>query len=154
MECVLQNPIPKILLADDDADERYFFEIALKELPTATNLKTVPDGVGLMEYLSRNSDNLPDVLFLDIMMPRKNGIECLTEIMRNEKLKQIPVIMYSNSVGDDYIIKCYQYGATYFLQKGIYSELTESIDKLLAILGRTPNQASKDRFKFSLQGEC
>ena len=153
MEHVLQNQIPNILLADDDADERYFFEIALKKLPIVTNLKTVPDGARLMEYLSQNSDNLPDVLFLDIFMPRKNGIECLTEIMRNEKLKQIPVIMYSNSVGDNYIIKCYQYGAFYFLQKGNYSELTESISKLLAILAKTPNQASKDRFKFSLQEE-
>ena len=153
MEHVLQNQIPNILLADDDADERYFFEIGLKELPIVTNLKTVPDGMRLMEYLSQNSDNLPDVLFLDIIMPRKNGIECLTEIMSNEKLKRIPVIMYSNSVGDDYVIKCYQYGATYFLKKGNYSELTESIDKLLAILGKSPNQASVDKFKFSLQEE-
>ena len=151
MEHVLKSPILNILLADDDADERYFFEIALKELQIATKLKTVPDGERLMEYLSQNPDNLPDVLFLDIIMPRKNGMECLTEIMSNEKLKPIPVIMYSNSVGDDYIIKCYQYGATYFLQKGNYSELTESIDKLLAILGKSTNQASADKFKFSLQ---
>src|ERR1035438_9176072 len=108
MEHVLKSPILNILLADDDADERYFFEIVLKELPIATNLKTVPDGERLMEYLSQNLDNLPDVLFLDIIMPRKNGIECLTEIMSNEKLKRIPVIMYSNSVGDDYITKCYR----------------------------------------------
>ena len=153
MEHVLKHPIPHILLADDDADERYFFEIALKELPIATHLKTVPDGKRLMEYISQNSNNLPDVLFLDIIMPRKNGIECLTEIMHNEKLKRIPVIMYSDSVGNDYIIKCYQYGASYFLQKGNYSELAESIGKLLAILGKVPNQTSKDKFKFSLQEE-
>ena len=154
MEHVLKNQTPHILLADDDADERYFFESALKDLPITTNLKTVPDGGRLMEYLSQNSDHLPDVLFLDIAMPRKNGIECLAEIMSNEKLKQIPVVMYSNALGDDHIIKCYQYGATYFLPKGNYSELADSIGMLLAILGETSKQASKDRFKFSLQEAC
>ena len=117
--CDQRSPI-NILLAEDDADEQYFFEISLKELSIVTNLKTVSDGVKLIEYLSQNLDNLPQVLFLDIIMPRKNGIECLTEIMNNEKLKRIPVIMYSNSVTDEYIIKSYNYGALYFLQKGNY----------------------------------
>ena len=155
MEHVLQNPIPNILLADDDEDERYFFEAALKDLPIVTNLVSVTDGVRLMEYLAKNTDNLPDVLFLDIIMPRKTGMECLKEIMSNEKLKGIPVIMYSNSVGQDYVIDCYKYGANYFLQKGNYAELTESIGKLLGIsLGKVPDLVPKEKFKFSLREAC
>ena len=128
-----------IVLADDDIDEQYFFEAAIKQLPVATNLKIVPDGERLMEYLTRNSGNHPDVLFLDIMKPRKNGIECLKEIKCSEDLKEIPIVMYSSSVAEDYIMKTYEYGASYFLQKGNYSELTESIGRLLAFLGKTPN---------------
>ena len=68
-----QNAPISILLADDDADDRFFFGKALKELPISTELTTVEDGEKLMSYLLKNSEKLPDVLFLDLNMPRKNG---------------------------------------------------------------------------------
>ena len=97
-----QNIPLNILLADDDADDRYFFERALQDLPITTNLKTVPDGARLMEYLYKNTDHLPDVLFLDNNMPRKNGSECLAEIKNNAQLKGIPIVMCSTSLGNDF----------------------------------------------------
>lgn len=151
MRGTAQDPMVNILLADDDDDERYFFETALRKLPTIKNLTTVSDGEQLMKYLSQKEDGLPDILFLDIMMPRKNGIECLKEIKSNEKLNRIPVVMYSNSVGDDYVSICYKCGASYFLQKGIYAELPDSIEKLLSILAKIPAPVTKEKFKFSLQ---
>src|ERR1035437_3557922 len=90
-----------ILFADDDADDRFFFDKALKELPIPTHFTTVNDGVQLMNYLSENSENLPDVLFLDLSMPNKNGLECLVEIRQNEKLKDLTVIMFSTSYPRD-----------------------------------------------------
>ena len=72
-----------ILLADDDADDCFFFEKALREIPMATQLTTVNDGERLMDHLSKNMEQLPDVLFLDLNMPRKSGFECLTEITEN-----------------------------------------------------------------------
>jgi CheY-like chemotaxis protein len=84
-----------ILLADDDTDNCFFFDKALKEIPIATHLTTVYDGEQLMNYLFKNSDHLPDVLFLDLNMPRKTGFECLVEIKENEKLKDLPVIIFS-----------------------------------------------------------
>ena len=84
------------------------------------------------------------------MMPLKTGIECLREIKRNASFSAIPVIMYSNSVGDEYIAKCYKSGADYFFRKGIYPELTESISKLLANLGENAQQTSEERFVFRL----
>lgn len=86
-----------ILLADDDQDDRSFFDKALKELPIATHLTTVNDGEQLMNYLSENAGQLPGILFLDINMPCKNGIECLSEIKQNEKLKNLPVVIFSTS---------------------------------------------------------
>ena len=86
-----------ILLADDDIDDRSFFDKALKEIPVASQLKTFNNGEELMEYLVENSGQLPDVLFLDLSMPRKTGFECLAEIKENEKLKALSVIMFTTS---------------------------------------------------------
>ena len=80
-----------ILLADDDIDDRFFFSKALKEIPISTNLTTVHDGEELMHYLEKNSKSLPNILFLDLSMPRKTGFECLYEIKDNEKFKDIPI---------------------------------------------------------------
>ena len=89
----------KILLADDDTDDRSFFEKAIKQIPIATSLTTFNDGEQLMNYFSSNPEKLHDVLFLDLSMPRKTGFECLSEIMENEKLKNIPVIVFTTSLG-------------------------------------------------------
>lgn len=86
-----------ILLADDDIDDRFFFDKALKEIPIATELVTVYNGEQLMVYLGENSENLPDLLFLDLSMPRKTGFECLSEIKENYRFKDIPVVMFTTS---------------------------------------------------------
>ena len=91
-----------ILLADDDTDDCIFFAKALEALPIfTTRLTSVHDGEELMNYLSENSENLPDVLFLDLSMPRKTGFECLSEIKQNEKLKNLPVFVVSTSYPRD-----------------------------------------------------
>ena len=97
MKDMLQNTPLNILLADDDMDDRFFFDNALKEIPIATTLKTVSNGEQLMEWLFEKVTDLPDVLFLDLSMPRKTGFECLAEIKENEKLKALPVIMFTTS---------------------------------------------------------
>ena len=84
-----------ILLADDDKDDCVFFKKIVEQFPLATHLTMVYDGKQLMDYLVENSENLPDVLFLDLSMPEKTGFECLAEIKENEKLKNIPVVMLS-----------------------------------------------------------
>jgi CheY-like chemotaxis protein len=97
-----QKPPLNILLADDDADDRTFFENALKELPIDTRLATVNDGEQLMDYFSKNLEQLPDVLFLDLSMPRKGGFECLTEMKDDSNLKDIPIVMFSTSYTQDF----------------------------------------------------
>jgi CheY-like chemotaxis protein len=87
----------QILLADDDIDDRFFFDKALQEIPIETALVTVYNGEQLMNYLGENTENLPDLLFLDLSMPRKTGFECLSEIKENIKLKDLPVVMFTTS---------------------------------------------------------
>src|ERR1035437_5782764 len=86
-----------ILLADDDKDDRSFFKKALKEVAISTHLTTVNDGEQLMKYLADNSEQLPNILFLDLNMPRKNGLESLVEIAENETLKDLSIIIFSTS---------------------------------------------------------
>ncbi len=140
--------ILNVVLADDDPDEQYFFETAVKQLPMAIKLEEVTDGVRLLELLLDARFSLPDIIFLDIMMPRKNGIECLREIKCNDILKDIPVIMYSNSVSTNYIVAAYECGALHFLQKGNYDELPASIGQLLSLAIKKPGQVTIQNFMF------
>ncbi len=127
-----------ILLADDDTDDCFFFEKALSEIPISTQLTMVNNGERLMDYLSKNIEQLPDVLFLDLNMPRKSGFECLTEIMENSKLKDLPVIMFSTSYTMDpnyeqsMIDVLYKLGAQDYIRKpGDFSKLKELIHQSL-----------------------
>lgn len=97
-----EQPPLQILLADDDLDDRFFFEKALGEIPIPTNLTIVNDGESLMKYLAAHSMELPDLLFLDLSMPRKNGFECLIEIRDDQKLKDLHVVVFSTSFPRDH----------------------------------------------------
>ncbi len=112
-----------ILLADDDIDDCIFFKQALDELLLPVNFTAVHDGEQLMQHLTNEIDKLPHVLFLDLNMPRKNGFECLSEIKLNEKLKQLPVIMFSTSFEQGVVDQLYLNGAQYFIRKP--SEFTQ-----------------------------
>ena len=106
-----------ILLADDDADDCTFFKAAIEELLPSTNLKIVNDGEQLMDCLSEKEVQIPDVLFLDINMPRKNGLECLSEIKQNKNLKDIPVVMFSTSNSWDTINMHFKSGVNVYVYK-------------------------------------
>ena len=130
-----------ILLADDDTDDCFFFEKALREISIPTQLTTVNDGERLMDYLSKNSEQLPDVLFLDLNMPRKSGFECLTEIVENIQLKEIPVVMFSTSYTLDpnyeqsMIDVLFKMGAQDYIRKpGDFAKLKELIQQSLTKL--------------------
>lgn len=128
-----QTPL-NILLADDDADDRTFFTHALKEIPIDTVLTTVNDGEELMDYFSKNPDSLPEVLFLDLSMPRKGGFECLTEMKDHILLKDVPVVMFSTSYTQDFnyekgmIAVLYKLGVQDYIRKpATVAELKELI---------------------------
>jgi CheY-like chemotaxis protein len=106
-----------ILLADDDIDDCIFFKKALEELTLPTDLVTVHDGEQLMRLLLHETTELPDILFLDLNMPRKNGLECLLEIKLNEKLKKLPVIIFSTSFEQEVVNGLFKHGAQYFIRK-------------------------------------
>jgi CheY-like chemotaxis protein len=106
----------QILLADDDKDDCLLFKDALDELPISVELTTVHSGEQLMRLFGKMQE-LPDMLFLDLNMPRKNGFECLTEIKENGKLKELPVIIFSTSFDQDIVNLLYTNGAHYCIRK-------------------------------------
>jgi CheY-like chemotaxis protein len=138
-----------ILLADDDIDDCNFFKHALEELPISAHFATVHDGEQLMHYLSEHSEQLPHVLFLDINMPRKSGLECLSEIKRNPKLKDIPVVMFSTSNSLDTINMLFKSGSHVYIHKpSEFAQLKQVIHHALPIAAE--KTFSKNPLKYIL----
>ncbi|MCD6017495.1 MAG: response regulator receiver protein [Bacteroidetes bacterium] len=140
-----------VLLADDDKDDRFFFKKALGDINIPTKLVTVPNGEQLMTYLSENSEKLPDVLFLDLNMPRKNGNECLVEIKEQVKLRNMPVIIYSTSLRDEVVDVLYDSGAHYYIQKCDFVELTKTLQTIFTVLSQNTKRPSRSKFVLSLK---
>jgi len=106
-----------IILADDDEDDRLFFTDAFSELKIKTKVDTFKDGVELMNYLNDPEAILPNVLFLDLNMPKKNGIECLHEIKSNDRFKDIAIAIYSTSSSEEDIEETFVCGANIYIKK-------------------------------------
>jgi response regulator RpfG family c-di-GMP phosphodiesterase len=106
-----------IYLVDDDDDDRVLFEDALKEINHEVELIALKDGEELMDVLDKNVPPAPYIIFLDLNMPRKNGFECLTEIKRSSKLKDIPIIVFSTAIQQDAIKRAYLNGANHYICK-------------------------------------
>ncbi|SNV50434.1 Response regulator rcp1 [Chryseobacterium taklimakanense] len=106
-----------IVLADDDADDRLFFTDAFDELKINTKVQTFNDGAELMDYLNGENSQLPEILFLDLNMPKKNGIECLHEIKANPRFENIAVAIYSTSSSEEHIEETFVSGANIYIKK-------------------------------------
>lgn len=135
------NAFINLLLADDDFDDTLFFKEAIKGISKPVNIVTVKDGEQLMRYLNENPDTLPRLLFLDLNMPRKNGYDCLREIKNNEKLKSLPVIIYSTSDEKEVIKLLYREGAQFYIQK------PDSFSKLKAVVKKAIDFAEEMCYK-------
>lgn len=106
-----------IILADDDEDDRLLFTDAFDELKINTKVNTFNDGVELMDYLNSDDAVLPNVLFLDLNMPKKNGIECLYEIKRDDKFNDIAIAIFSTSSSEEHIEETFVQGANIYIKK-------------------------------------
>jgi CheY-like chemotaxis protein len=142
-----------ILLADDDLDDCIFFKEALSELIISTNLTTMHDGEELMKLLTNETIELPHILFLDLNMPRKNGFECLSEIKQNEKLKDLPVVIFSTSFEKEVVNLLYKKGADYFIRKpSVFLQFKEIImHALLLVLDKNVAQPARENFVLTME---
>lgn len=141
-----------IILADDDTDDCGFFKEALKGFSLPILLTVVHDGEQLMQLLTNETNELPHVLFLDLNMPRKNGFECLSEIKLSNKLKPLPVIVFSTSFGQEVVNQLYQNGAKYYIRKpSEFLQFKKIIFKSLTIIAEKNNaQPTRENFVIAL----
>lgn len=107
----------QVLLADDDEDDRMFFRDALIKVPLKTTVRTVNDGVELLNYLANSEEELPHIIFLDLNMPRKNGLDCLKEIRSIERLRNLSVAIYSTSSAEKDVEEAFVHGANVYINK-------------------------------------
>ncbi len=125
----------KVLLADDDFDDRFFFQKAVDTLSIPNQLTTVGDGADLMTYLNNATiEKRPDILFLDLNMPKMKGLECLEEIKENNKLKHIPVVIYSTAFQKEVIDLAYKNGAHYYVRKTDFTHLQKALKHIFTLL--------------------
>ena len=136
-----------IILTDDDTDDCELFQDAVKELSIQTKLSILENGVALMATLEETVPPPPDVIFLDLNMPLKNGYEALIEIRNTPKLKGIPIVIFSTTASDDAVNKTYEYGANYYICKpSSFSLLVKVIETVLALeMWQTP-QTPKEKY--------
>lgn len=112
------RPIPlHIMLADDDEDDRLFFEEAFEAVKIKYRISAFKNGVELMNYLKDSGNSLPDIIFLDLNMPRKSGMECLREIRTDERLCKLSVAIYSTSSSEQDIEDTFVAGANVYIRK-------------------------------------
>ena len=122
-----------ILVVDDDEDDRMFFEEVVKELPYLVHTTIARDGDEAIKTLLQLAA-LPDVIFLDLNMPLKNGLDCLNEIKQNQKIKSIPVIIFSTSSYPTMINQAYDAGAHLYIRKANnFLDFKKSIQYVLSI---------------------
>lgn len=119
---------PIIVCADDDADDRMLVQDAFEEAGLSEGLQFVQDGEELLDYLSQKNGfdtknaPWPDIILLDLNMPRKDGREALGEIKRNAKMRRIPVVVLTTSKAMEDISKSYDLGASGFITKPVTYE--------------------------------
>lgn len=136
----MDNEQLNVLLADDDADDRLFFKEAMEEINIDTMVSVVNDGTQLIDYLNQPENYLPDILFLDINMPGKNGLECLRELRDDIRFDGILIVIYSTSGADRDIQEAYRCGANIYMKKpGDFVELKASLANVLMDTLHTTN---------------
>src|SRR5688500_17787406 len=96
LEAAVKNINMNLFYADDDQEDREMFCEAIRQINPAIKVTLSKDGVEALEILSSQQE-LPDFIFLDINMPRMNGIECMAKLKSDDRLKTIPVIIYSTT---------------------------------------------------------
>jgi len=126
------------LMADDDPDDRLLIKEAFQESLITNTIFFVEDGVELMDYLHRKEkyknpgdSPMPDLILLDLNMPRKDGREALAEIKSDPHLRYIPVVVLTTSKAEEDIMRSYDIGAAGYITKPVtFDGLVEAIKGL------------------------
>jgi two-component system response regulator len=124
-----------LVMVDDDEDDCFLVEAALREACFNCTFRCVNDGLEMIDYLSRNGHYqdseaapMPDIILLDLNMPRMNGRQVLKQLKADSRFRAIPVIILTTSSDEEDVRACYELGANSYITKGA------SFDGILSII--------------------
>lgn len=145
MENNIIEPINILIVEDNYADVRLVQEV-FKEGKLYVNLDAVNDGIEAMAYLRKEDKykdaNRPDIILLDLNMPRKNGYEVLEEVKLDDNLKRIPVIVMTISKAEEDVLKSYNLHANAYIVKPVglnqFIEVIRSLEGFWLTIVRLP----------------
>jgi CheY-like chemotaxis protein len=137
-------------MADDDISDRYLFKDAIGQINKNISLKLIDGGNELMNYLLNQRNRLPDLLFLDLNMPHKNGLMCLEEIRSHDRLKKMNIVIYSASSKLENIEMSLNKGANlYFAKSSTFQDLINRLNRILKMNWDEFNADSMEKFVLS-----
>jgi CheY-like chemotaxis protein len=138
----------KIVMAEDDLEDQMLVRKAFTRSRAVNDISFVDDGEELMQYVRNEGAYAeatpPDIILLDLNMPRKDGREVLEELKKDPKLRAIPVVVLTTSDADEDILRSYRLGANSYIQKPVtFEKMVEIVDGLgqywLGIVKLPPN---------------
>jgi CheY-like chemotaxis protein len=126
----------RVLLVEDSPEDVLLTRESLKEAKVANELLVVDDGESALDFVRRRGEYedapRPDVIILDLNLPRKDGREVLLELKEDPELKQIPVVVLTTSTSDEDVMSSYKHHANAFVRKPVnldrFLEITAVID--------------------------
>ncbi|WP_091868777.1 response regulator [Pricia antarctica] len=126
----------KIMIVDDDEDDMEFFCEAVKEVDASCACITATNGEEALQKLRKGKTKLPDLIFLDLNMPRMDGKTCLRELKKDRELKNIPVIISTTSSHHKDMEETLELGAVHFMTKSsTFDQIKTGIEKALQMVG-------------------
>lgn len=138
---------PRILVVEDSPGDRRLAEEALRHTAPDSQLVLVGDGMEAMDYLHSADEPLPDLILLDLNMPRKDGREVLSEIKSDPVLRTIPVVVLTTSESGDDIRHCYMDYANSYVTKPLdVDRFITSVESIVQYWMRTVELPSRVAF--------
>jgi CheY-like chemotaxis protein len=133
-----------ILIAEDDADDRFLLQAAFEENGFTDKLTFVENGVEVLEYLStinsKDEKKYPKFILLDLNMPKKDGREVLKELKLHSSYKKIPVVIFSTTNNEQEMRRCYELGANSYITKpNSFESLLRTVAALRSYWMQTSN---------------
>jgi len=141
----ISHQIKNVLLAEDNREHCFFFKRALKQLRLDISFASVQDGDALIKLLG---SYIPDLLFLDLDMPCKNGVECIKQIRDNKVYDVLPIVIFTITNQHNAIQSAYGFGANlYFVKPQEFSVLVKSLEHILSLNWSDPKSITERYFK-------
>ena len=122
-------------IIDDDLDDQEIFTLVTHEISDNVECIFANDGMQALNKLKTDASFTPGLIFIDINMPKVNGMQCLSEIKKIKRLQHVPVYMYSTSAEQAIVEQCKNYGAAGFIKKHIdTNDLKADLEKIISCL--------------------